>query len=145
MKLVDANVLLYAVNDDSPQHAASHRWLTASLAGEDRVGFTWTVLTAFVRIATNPRIFARSLAVAEAVDQLEEWTEAATSVVVEPRVGHLRLLRELLEPNGTAGNLTGDAHLAAIAIEHRAEIVSWDSDFSRFAGVRWRRPSDLVT
>lgn len=141
MKLVDTNVLLYAVDSTSRHHDASRNWLDGALAGTETIAFSWLALAGFIRIGTNPRVFARPLTTLEAVEQTETWVGASPARVLEPGPGHLASLRRLLEPLGTAGNLVSDAHLAAIALEHRATIVTYDNDFDRFAGVRWQRPA----
>lgn len=140
MKIPDANLLLYAVDGASPRHAAARRWLEDRLSGTETVGFAWVVLLAFLRLGTNPRVFRDPLHPREALDLIEEWLAQPCAAVVEPTDRHPAILRELLEPLGTAGNLTTDAHLAALAIEHGAELCSSDADFSRFPGLRWTDP-----
>lgn len=141
MQLVDANVLLYAVNPASPQHAAARSWLDHSLSESEPVGFAWTVLLAFLRLATSAAVFPRPLATADAVGVLRDWLSQPASLVVEPTARHLDVLAGLLAESGTAGNLVADAHLAALAVEHDAALVSFDADFGRYAGVRWQRPN----
>lgn len=141
MNLVDANVLLYAVDEDAPLHPAAISWLDPALAGREAVGFAWMVVLAFVRLSTHPAIFPNPLDPDQAFDVVESWLDQPASVVVDPTVRHLSVLRGLLAPLGTAANLVNDAHLAALAVEHGAEIVSFDADFARFPGVRWHRPS----
>lgn len=142
MKLVDANVLLYAVNERAEHHDASRSWLEASLSGADTVGFAWLPLVAFLRIATKAALFPEPLTVDDAVDQTERWLAAPAAVIVEPTARHLTILRDLLlAVRATGGNLVNDAHLAALAIEHRAGVVSFDHDFGRFPGVAWTMPS----
>lgn len=136
MKIVDANVLLYATNRALPQSAACLRWLATALGGGEPVGFAWPVLTSFVRIATKPAVFPRPLSIEEAFDVVDDWLAQPAAVVVAPTERHAATLRSLLRALGTAGNLVTDAHLAALAIEHGAEVVSCDRDFERFAGVR---------
>lgn len=143
MKLVDANVLLYAVNEDAPHHHEARDWLDGSLSGRDTVGFAWVVMLAFVRLATRVDLFPRALPVAGAFDRVDAWLGQASAVVVSESERHARIMRGLLEPLGTGANLVNDAHLAALSIEHRAGIVSYDNDFSRFDGVRWERPPQL--
>ena len=132
MKLVDANVLLYAINRASPQHEDSRAWLTRSLSAGEAVGFPWTSLSAVVRLSTHRSIFDQPLTATQAMDVVDAWLASPVAVTVEPTVRHALVLRSLLETVGTAGNLTTDAHLAALAIEHRAEVVTWDRDLARF-------------
>ena len=140
MKLPDLNLLLYAVDGASPQHQRARPWLEQTLSDTEEVGFAWSVLLGFVRLTTNPAVFEEPLESGEALDYLDGWLAQPCATIVEPMERHPSLLRELLEPLGTAGNLTTDAHLAALAIEHGAELLSCDADFSRFEGLRWRDP-----
>ena len=140
MVVVDANVLLYAVDRASAHHEPSLSWLEDALGGAEAVGLTWVVLLAFVRIATSGVVFATPLTADEATGQVEAWLSAPAAVVLQTTPRHAGLLRGLLRDTGTAGNLTTDAHLAALAIEHGADIVSYDRDFARFPGVKHRLP-----
>jgi toxin-antitoxin system PIN domain toxin len=140
VKLVDANLLLYAVDERSPHHTRAKPWLEQQLSGSETFAFAWAVLLAFVRLATNPRVFATPLDGGEALDLVDSWLEQPNATLVHPTERHGRVLRELLKSLGTAGNLVSDAHLAALSIEHGAELCSSDSDFSRFARVRWLNP-----
>jgi toxin-antitoxin system PIN domain toxin len=140
VNLVDANVLLYAVDEDAPRHSAAISWLDPALAGREAVGFAWMVVLAFLRLSTHPGVFPSPLDPEQAFDVVESWLDQPASIVVDPTIRHLGVLRGLLAPLGTAANLVNDAHLAALAVEHGADIVSFDADFARFPGVRWRRP-----
>jgi toxin-antitoxin system PIN domain toxin len=133
-------VLLHAVNRDAREHEVAHGWLAAALGGVESLAFAWTVLLSFVRIATHPSVLPQPLTAAQAIGLAERWLAAPVAIVVEPTPRHLSLLQGLLVRTGTAGNLVSDAHLAALALEHDAEIVSFDRDFGRFEGVRWRLP-----
>jgi hypothetical protein len=140
VRLVDANVLLYAVNEDAPFHDRARGWLDDALNAEETVGFAWIALLAFLRLATRPGLFPRPLDVGRATETVGLWLDQPPSVVLNPTQRHGALLRSLLENAGSGGNLVNDAHLAALAVEHGAEIVSFDSDFARFSGVRWQSP-----
>jgi toxin-antitoxin system PIN domain toxin len=141
VRIVDVNVLLYAVNASSAHHRRARGWLDDALAGPEPVGFTWPVLLAFLRLATHRAIFERPLTVTEAAAVVRDWLGRPGALVVEPSARHLDLLAGLLEPIGTAGNLVADAHLAAIAVEHGAAMVSFDTDFQRFTGLRLELPT----
>lgn len=140
MKLVDANVLLYAVNRDAEHHEVSRNWLDTALSGSDTVAFSWVALLAFVRLATKVGLFPSPLGIDEALSRVRAWTTAAPAVVVEPTPDHAAVLGRLLGGVGVGANLVNDAHLAALAVEHRCVVVSFDNDFSRFEGVVWERP-----
>lgn len=140
MFLPDANVLLHAVNEDAEEHAAAARWLGRALAGQEAVAFAWTALVAFLRVSTLRAVFAPPLTPARATEIAARWLEAPPAVQLQPTRRHLPLLRGLLEHAGAAGNLVGDAHLAALALEHGATVVSFDRDFARFEGVSLLRP-----
>lgn len=141
MKLVDANVLLYAVNVDADHHERARSWLDGALSGADSVAFSWIALLAFVRLATKEGLFPMPLSVDGAMDRVDAWLGAAPSVIVAPTPEHARVVRRLLEVTGAGGNLVNDAHLAALALQHRCTIVSFDHDFGRFPGVEWVMPA----
>jgi toxin-antitoxin system PIN domain toxin len=143
VRLVDANVLLYAVNPATAYHARARDWLDDALDGPHTVGFAWTVVLAFIRIATNPAIFERPLEPTQACEVVRGWLAQPSAVVVDSTSRHVDVLAGLLTEAGTAGNLVADAHLAALAVEHDATVVSFDTDFARFAGVRWAQPNSI--
>jgi toxin-antitoxin system PIN domain toxin len=131
MFVVDLNVLLYAVNSASPFHERARGWLDHSLNGAGTVAFCWTVLLGFVRLSTHPAVFPRPLGVDEAFGVLEVWLSARGAVVIEPGPQHLTVLRQLLDQLQAGGNLSGDAHLAALAVERRIGVCTFDRDFVR--------------
>lgn len=143
MILVDANILIYAVNQDAPLHAKAKSWWEATISGRETVGLSWIVLLAFLRLTTRPGLFPRPLPTEAAFDLVDSWLEQPSVTVVHPGPYHARMLRDLLLPSGTGGNLTSDAHLAALALEHGAELCSSDHDFARFRLLKWRNPLDL--
>jgi uncharacterized protein len=140
VKIVDANVLLYAVNRQGVEHEAANRWLTGALSGNEVVGLPWVSLLAFVRLSTSRRIFESPLPPADAMTVVESWLAQPAAVTVEPTTRHISVLQGLVEQAGTAGNLTTDAHIAALAIEHGATVATFDRDFERF-GVRVLLPT----
>lgn len=136
MKIPDVNILIYSRDSSSRHSAQSRAWIEKGLSGAETIGFPIVALLGFVRLTTNPRVFDKPLTAGETFDQIDEWLEQPPAVVVHPGGGHLTLLRGLLESSGTAGNLTTDAHLAAIAIEHGATLASFDGDLHRFPGLK---------
>ena len=140
MLIPDVNVLLYASDETARHHDPARRWVEASLSGDEPVGFCWAVLVGFVRIATNPRVYDEPLSAEAAIDEVDAWLVPESATIVEPGRRHLEILRGLLAELGTAGNLVSDAHLAALAIERKATLVSFDNDFSRFPNLRWFDP-----
>jgi toxin-antitoxin system PIN domain toxin len=132
VKLPDVNLLLYAVDEGAVRHEPARAWVEERLSGSETF--------AFIRLTTSPRVFQSPLSTSEALDLVDSWLAQPCVTLVHPTSRHAPVLRDLLEPLGTAGNLTTDAHLAALAIEHGAELCSTDRDFSRFAGLRWANP-----
>ncbi|HZQ32865.1 MAG TPA: type II toxin-antitoxin system VapC family toxin [Mycobacterium sp.] len=140
MRLIDLNILIYALDESSARHQRARGWLDETLSGSGTVAFAWQVLVGFVRLSTRAAVFATPLSVDDSLDVVDGWLQQPCVTVVHPTDRHAHVLRGLLSPLGTAGNLTSDAHLAALAIEHGAELCSTDVDFSRFTGLRWIDP-----
>lgn len=140
MILLDANLLLFAVDDESPFHARAHQWLTDRLNGEQPVGIPWGSLGAFLRIVTHPRIPRRPLGPDAAWQHVEDWLACEVSWQPAPTPRHATVLAGLINRYQLRGNLIPDAQLAALAIEHGLELCSADTDFARFTEVRWRNP-----
>src|SRR5437660_488390 len=138
--LLDANLLLYAVNRSAEQHERAEAWLTTQLNGPQRVGLPWQSLLAFLRISTHPRAFERPLESSSAWDRVRDWLGAPAAWVPEPGPAYSKVLGELLADRGVRGNLVPDAALAALAIEHGVTLCSADADFARFTGLRWENP-----
>jgi uncharacterized protein len=140
VNLVDANVLLYARNSAAERHDQSLQWLDEALSGRETVGLAWISLLAFLRLSTKVGLFPNPLVVQTALEQTRLWMSSPAAVVVEATPRHFDVLAGLLTGTGAGGNLVNDGHLAALAVEHDATIVSFDHDFGRFPGVRWREP-----
>ena len=135
----DVNLLVYAFDQLSPFHEPAKAWLETVLSGTESVGLAWNVLIGFLRISTNPAL-RKPLTIEQALDLVALWLAQPNVVIIEPGPRHLEQLRDLLIPVGTGRNLSSDAHLAAIALEHGAEVYSADTDFDRFPGLRWHNP-----
>ena len=140
MKLVDANVLIYAANSDAVQHDAARRWLESAISDGAAIGVTWNVILAFLRIVTHPRILERPISVDRALAYIDFLLQQPAVELVAPGPRHWSIVRQLIATAGTGGNLTSDAHLAAIALEGGWTVVSWDNDFRRFAGIELLNP-----
>ena len=140
MILVDANLLLYASLAELPQHERAREWLDGELNGTALVGLPWMSLTAFLRISTNPRLFTKPLAPAEAWRQVVSWLKLPSVWTPQPGSRHAEILGHLIEVAAVKGDLISDAHLAAIAMEHGLTLYSTDSDFARFPALNWRNP-----
>ena len=140
MLIPDVNILVYAYNADSPQYARAREWWETTLQQPRVVGLPWSTSVGFIRIATQRGISARPMTVQEAVETVRAWLDHPRVRIVTPGERHAEILFDLLLEVGVAGNLTNDAHLAALAIEYQAELVSTDTDFARFPGLRWFNP-----
>lgn len=140
MILVDANILLYAEDQLSPHHVQARTWWDAQLSGHSPVCLCWTVLGAFIRVGTNARVFNHPLSLDQALSRVQDWTEQPCVRVVSATERHWAVFQKMLREGQAVANLVTDAHLAALSVEHGCELISTDSDFSRFSGIRWRNP-----
>jgi toxin-antitoxin system PIN domain toxin len=134
--ILDASILLYAVDRSSPRHEPAKAWLEAALSGGDEVGFPLVSLLAFIRIGTDPRVYQTPLPTSEAIDLVRSWLERANAGLVQPSAAHWLRLHEQAEKGRARGALVMAAHLAALAIEHGATVCSTDRDLARFKGVK---------
>ena len=140
MKLLDVNLLIYAVDEEAREHEATLGWFEDALSGTETIAFAWFALIGFLRLTTRPQGARDPWPIEAALDEIRRWLAQPVATVVHPTDRHPSVLRDLLTPLGAGGNLTSDAHLAALAIEHGATLCSHDNDFSRFAGLRWEDP-----
>ena len=140
MIVPDLNLLIYAYDATSARHEAARAWWERSMNAAEPVGLPWVLMLGFVRLTTHRSVMRRPLTVPRACTHVRSWLAAPNCVVLEPGEAHAAILLPLLESLGTAGNLTTDAHLAALAIEHGAVLHTTDRDFARFPGVKWVNP-----
>jgi toxin-antitoxin system PIN domain toxin len=138
--LLDANLLLYAVDAEAAEHEAAADWLTRTLRGDRRVGLPWTTIGAFLRIATHPRIYERPLTSDDATRFVADWLDAEPTWIPPTTPATFAEYRALSGRVSITGNLVPDALLAALALEHGLTVITTDTDFGRFPGVRAENP-----
>jgi hypothetical protein len=140
MKIIDLNLLIYAVNQDAPDHGKAKTWWEDCLSGTETIGLPWVVILGFLRIMTSSRIMPRPLSHDQALDFIDDWLVQPPVQIANPTDRHWNILRQLILEFGTAANVTTDAHIAALSIEKGGVLYSSDNDFARFAGLRWINP-----
>ena len=140
MILVDANILLYAEDSLHPRHQQAREWWDGQLSRTATVCLCWTVLSAFIRIGTNPRVFEGPLSLKQALARVQSWLDQPCTRIVRPTERHWTVFQQMLTDGQAVANLVTDAHLAALAIEHGCELASTDVDFARFPKLKWRNP-----
>jgi len=141
MILPDVNVLIYAFREDTPHHATCRSWLLDVVAGDARFGLSPLALSAVVRITTNRRIFTTPSIVGEALAFCDDLLEQPHCELVEPGERHWHIFCRLCTETGTRGPRVTDAWFAALAIESGCDWITFDRDFARFPGLRWRQPA----
>ncbi len=140
MILVDANILLYAQDSLNPLNQQARTWWDGRLSGSKPVCLCWTVLSAFIRIGTNPRVFDQPLSLEQAIARVQSWLDQPCTKIVRPTERHWTIFQQMLKEGQAVANLVTDAHLAALVIEHGCELISTDSDFARFPKLKWSNP-----
>ena len=140
MRLIDANVLLYANNADAEHHLAARNWLLEVLLGPEVLIVPWTNFISYLRISTDPRIHPDANTLPEAFAFITAVLEADAVIAGDPDQHHFERMAQMLRATGRGGNLVNDAHLAALALQYDATVISYDNDFGRFPGVRLERP-----
>lgn len=140
MILPDVNLIVHAYNSESSVHAKARTWWEGLMNGSRPVGLAWAAVLGFIRIATHRQILRNPLPVHHACEAARSWLARPYVSLIHPGERHAEILFGFLESLGAAGNLTTDAHLAALAVEHQAELHSTDADFARFRGLRWLNP-----
>ena len=140
MILPDINLLIYAHDETSKHHSRAKQWWEDQLNGSQMIGLSWVTLLGFIRLLTNPRIYQNPYSSSEILAIVKTWLEQPQVKIIHPSEQHFTLLANLIEQIGTAGNLTTDAHLAALAIERGLILQTTDADFARFPGLKWNNP-----
>lgn len=140
MKVLDLNLLIYAVNSEAPHHDTARAWLEKTLGSDEPIGLAWSVVLGFLRLSTRSGVFPNPLTPEQALEVVDGWLECPAVRLLHPGDRHWSILRRLIVDAGTAGNLTTDAHLAALALEFEATLCSTDHDFARFEGLRFENP-----
>lgn len=143
MIVPDLNLLVHAHSTGAPLHEPARRWWEDLVNGTERVGVPWLVAAGFVRLLTHPSVLSTPAAPEHAVDLMAQWFRSPSVTPLNPGTQHIAIFRRVLAAADVGGNLVTDAHIAALAIEHQAEVHSNDSDFARFPGLRWRNPLQL--
>jgi toxin-antitoxin system PIN domain toxin len=138
--LVDTNLLLYAEDSLSEHHETARSWWDKQLSGSEPVALCWPVLTAFIRIGTNPRLHRRPLTLKEAIERVQSWLNQRCVRLIQTTDQHWPLFQQMLRAGNATANLVSDAHLAALALEHNCVLHSTDTDFARFRGLKWKNP-----
>ena len=140
MILPDLNLVLHAHNRGSVFHLPAKEWWENALSSPQPLGLCWAVMLGFIRLSTRRVVFKEPLPVSDACREVRAWLAQPQVVVLEPGRRHASIVFDFLEKLGAAGNLTTDAHLAALAIEHQCELCSTDGDFAHFQGLHWSNP-----
>ncbi len=140
MIVPDVNLLVYAYNTDAPHHAAAKDWWEGLLNAQVPIGLPWAVTLGFVRLMTHRTVLVTPMRPLQALEHVRSWFAQPGVEIMEPGPRHLEIIERQFQALGTAGNLTTDAHLAALAIEYQCELCSNDTDFARFPGLRWCNP-----
>lgn len=140
MKLLDVNVVLAAHRADHPDHATTRAWLDALLGSGEQFGVPWTVWWSFLRLASHTKIFDMPTPTSDAFAFVEALRAQPGHVNVEPGARHGELLRRVIDHGEASADLIPDAALAALALEHACQVVSFDRDFARFPDLTWIRP-----
>jgi toxin-antitoxin system PIN domain toxin len=140
MILPDINLLVYSYNSDAPGHQRAKAWWETSLSEDRLIGLPWAVILGYLRLMTSRSVLTEPFTPQEAIGHIRSWLERPQVQILQPGPRHLELLDSLAKEAGAAGSLTTDIHLAALAIEHQAELQTNDGDFKRFSGLRWSNP-----
>jgi toxin-antitoxin system PIN domain toxin len=138
--VIDVNLLLYAYSAPSPRQEKARAWLETIFSAEEPVGLPWQVISAFIRIASNPKLPQLRRPAEEAIRTVDEWLRQPNVRVLVAGDGHWPLFRRMILEGQATGDLVSDAQIAALTIEYGGVLYTADRDFARFPGLRWRNP-----
>ena len=145
MIVLDANLLLYAYDSDSQQHAKARAWIEQTFSNGTPVGLPWQTVTAFLRIVTNPRLSGKRFTPEEAIQIVDQWLTQPNVSLLPAGEQHWSLLRQMIKDGQTRGPMISDADLAALTIEYGGVLHTTDRDFARFPALRWTNPLESPT
>jgi toxin-antitoxin system PIN domain toxin len=141
----DANLLIYAYDASRPNHARARQWWEDALSGDEVVAIPWIVILAFVRLTTHPTLNANPMSITQSRAAVDAWLELDHVRLLAPTNATFNRFFDLLIASGTAGNLSTDALIAALAIEYGGHVYSNDFDFGRFSGLVWSNPLESLS
>jgi uncharacterized protein len=142
MLLLDVNICIYAIREDSVDHEEYRTWVGGLLTGEEPVGISELVLSGVIRLLTNHRVFRQPSTTAQALEACNSLRAAPAAIPLRPGPRHWGIFDSLCAEVGAKANTVPDAFHAALAIESGATWVTTDRSFARFPGLRWRLPFD---
>ena len=140
MIVIDTNLLLYAYSAPSSKQEKAQAWLEKTFSGGEPVGLPWQVISAFLRIASNPKLPRLRRPVEEVTRVVDEWLSQATVQVLVPGDDHWSIFRRMMLEGQASGDLVSDAQIAALTVEYGGVLHTTDRDFARFPGLRWKNP-----
>ena len=140
MIVIDANLLLYAYSAPTAKQEKALTWLEATFSSGDSVGLPWQVISAFIRIASNPKLPQLRRPVEEVARLVDQWLEQPGVRVLVPGENHWNIFRQMILEGQASGDLVSDAQIAALTIEYGGVLYTTDRDFARFPGLRWTNP-----
>ncbi len=140
MIVLDANLLIYSYDTDSPHHKKSLSWVEKTISGTETIGLPWQTVSAFIRVLTNRKLRGLRLTLGQAAEAVDEWLNQPNVRLLLPGEDHWRVLRRTMMEGQASGPLVSDAEIAALTIEFGGVLHTADRDFARFPGLRWKNP-----
>jgi toxin-antitoxin system PIN domain toxin len=140
MQLPDVNVLIYAHRLEAAEHERYAEWLTQLAQGPEPFALSELGSSGFVRIVTNARIWDEPTPLQHALDFIARLRSRSNARLLTHGHASWDIFVRLCIAARARGKLVADAYHAALAIEHGCELITADSDFTRFPGLRQRHP-----